>query len=231
MEMPVINESPADIREMYVAHIALRREYSLLSNLVLAVENEDRERAEIVVGHVLFLNSVLHRHHQGEDRHLWPRISERGAKDVAPLMLTLESQHEGIDKTMAAVDAALTAWSQTAYHEQATELARTIDVLVAQLEEHLRLEERQALPLIEKHITASEWNRMTEEGGADTPPEELAIIFGMLMYEGDPAVLQDMLSHVPAEVAESLGEVAATAYAEYCQRIHGTPTPRRITAA
>lgn len=71
--MTVIDESPEDLREMYVVHIALRRKYSLLPVLVLGVENEDTERAGIVADHIVFLNSVLHRHHKGEDRRLWPK--------------------------------------------------------------------------------------------------------------------------------------------------------------
>jgi hemerythrin-like domain-containing protein len=226
----MIDGNSADIREMYVVHDALRREYGLLPGLVLGVENEDAERAGIVAGHVAFLNSVLHRHHDGEDRHLWPKILTRGAPAIAPLIRTVEGQHEDIDAAMTEVNVAVTTWCQKVDSRQATVLARAIDVLVARLDEHLRLEEQQVLPLIEKHVTASEWTRMAEEGGADTPPEDAAVIFGMMMYDGDPAVLRDMLSHMPTEVAEVLGAVSQTAYAEYCQKIHGSPALDSVRA-
>jgi hemerythrin-like domain-containing protein len=227
----MIDDSPADVREMYVIHTGLRREYGLLRELILAVEDGDTERARILADHIAFINSVLHLHHTGEDKHLWPKLLTRGAREIAPLVHTVERQHQGVDEAMADVNAAVTTWRWNAERAQAAVLAKAVDVLVGRLEEHLRLEEQELLPLIEKHITASEWNRLGEEGGASAPAELRPVIFGMLMYEGEPAVLQDMFSRMPPEVAAVLGELASKAYAEYSQKIHGTPTPPRITAA
>lgn len=228
--MEMIDDVPADIREMYVVHTALRREFGLLRTLVLAVEDEDRERATVVADHIDLLCSVLHRHHLGEDTHIWPKLLERCAEAMAPLVHMIEGQHADIDRAMAEVEARLAMWRGSANTEQAAVLAQAIDVLVTELEGHLQLEEQHMLPLIEKHITASEWNQMGEDGGADTPSDEAAVIFGMMMYEGDAAVLQDMFSHMPPEVAAVLGDIAPTAYAEYSRKIHGTPTPRRGAA-
>lgn len=219
------DEVRADMREMHVVHTALRREYNLLPELVLGVNVGDAERAALVAEHIAFVNSILHRHHAGEDKHLWPRLLTRAAESLAPLVHTVERQHESIDKAMSELNSALTGWRPNPGPQNTVDVIDAIGFLLVRLEEHLQLEERELLPLIEEHITASEWNRMGDESGIDTPPEEGPLIFGMLMYEGDPGVLEDMIAHMPPEVASTLVEIAPAAYRDYCRKIHGTATP------
>lgn len=218
-------EARADIREMYVVHNVFRREYHLLPDLVLDVAADDLERAELIAEHITFLNSLLDRHHTGEDSHLWPKLLIRAADSLAPLIHTIEDQHKGVHEAMSELDEVLRGWRSNPDPRNRAAVVDAIGVLSTRLEEHLQLEEQQILPLIEDHISAAEWTEMTQEGGADTPPEQGPVIFGMLMYEGDPAVLNDMFANMPPEVAAVLPDIAPPAYQEYCRKIHGTPTP------
>jgi hypothetical protein len=79
-------------------------------------------------------------------------------------------------------------------------LADRLDRLSQLLEEHTREEKERALPIIEKCITATEWGAMIQEAAAEVPQESLTLVFGMMMYEGDPEVMQGILSHMPPEV-------------------------------
>ena len=45
---------------------------------------------------------VLDHHHAAEDKHLWPRLLDRGSESVAPVVHLMEGQHENIGKTIAA---------------------------------------------------------------------------------------------------------------------------------
>lgn len=225
-----IDETAPDIREMSVVHIALRREYGLLPDLVGDVATGDTERAALVAEHIAFLNSVLHRHHTGEDEHLWPRLLTRAAASLAPLVHTVETQHHSVDLAMAELRSVLDSWRLDPGPPSTTAVVEALEALTVRLEEHLDLEERELLPLIERHITAEEWTAMGEAGAAGTPPDQAPLIFGMMMYEGDPEVLEDMFAHMPAEVAAVLGELAPAAYQDYCHTIHGTAAPRLVRA-
>jgi hemerythrin-like domain-containing protein len=228
--MAINTEPLADIREMYMVHTVFRREFGLASDLVRGVADGDTERARVVAAHLDLLNVFLHHHHSGEDGHLWPRLLQRGGPEAAPVVLLMEGQHETIEKTGAEVNAALASWQATADVAARDELAGALDRLLVHLDDHMTLEEDQALPLIAEYITAAEWGAMVQEGGADVSPELMPMMFGMLMYEGDPEVVRLAISMMPPEVQGIIGDLAKQAYAAHCEQVHGTSSPARIGA-
>jgi hemerythrin-like domain-containing protein len=210
----------ADTRDMYAVHTIFRREYALLPDLVRAVAAKDEERAKLVADHVRLVNLILHHHHLAEDENLWPALLRRAPREIDPVIQLLECQHEGLDVLLGEVDTRLDAWTDGADSTHGEALAAMLQRLVAALYEHMGLEEKLALPLVERYIFAAEWEAMIAEGAADIPPEVGPLVVGMLMYEGG-------LDAVPPEMRDVLGEMAPKAYAGYCERVHGTPTPPR----
>ncbi|MDT3399243.1 hemerythrin domain-containing protein [Streptomyces sp. B1866] len=96
----------------------------------------------------------LHLHHTTEDTALWPPLRERlatagGLADLAVLD-DMEREHLGLDPLLDRVEAALAA-------RDAAAVADLLGVLTANLTEHMRHEERAALPLIERHLGAAGW--------------------------------------------------------------------------
>jgi hypothetical protein len=63
---------------------------------VRGVSPGDQARARRVADHVAFLLEVLHLHHVGEDRLLWPKLLDRLPADVAPTVELMERQHKTI---------------------------------------------------------------------------------------------------------------------------------------
>jgi hemerythrin-like domain-containing protein len=228
--MTTTDEQYADIREMYMVHTVFRREFALLPALVRGVAIGDKERSQIIADHIGLLNSSLHHHHHGEDKHLWPRLLERGSTEIAPIVHVMEEQHEGIEKAHDEISAALEAWRGSAASEPREALADVLDRIIPLLNEHMGMEEEHILPIVEKTITAAEWGRMVMEEGADTPQEHLPLLFGMMMYEGDPEVIQIAVSSMPAEARPVIKDLASQAFASYSELIHGTATPPRSRA-
>ena len=210
----------ADTRDMYTVHTMFRREYALLPGLVRAVAAKDEERAKVVAGHVRLVNLILHHHHMAEDENLWPALLRRAPREIDPVIHLLESQHEALDVLLDEVDARLDGWAGGADSADGEGLAAVLRRLVAALYEHMSLEEKLALPLVERYIFAAEWEAMIAAGAADIPPETGPLVVGMLMYEGG-------LDCVPPQMRDVLGEMAPRAYASYCEGVHGTPTPPR----
>jgi hypothetical protein len=91
--------SPAtgiDTRDMVVVHDSIRRQFGQAPALVRGVASGDTDRAAVVADHLDLLGALLHHHHVGEDRLLWPVLKPRVPADLADTVARMESQHDGI---------------------------------------------------------------------------------------------------------------------------------------
>jgi hypothetical protein len=80
---------------------------------------------------------------------------------------------------------------------------------------------------VERYITESEWEEMVADGAAGFPLEQMALLTGLMMYEGDPDVIRGVIAKMPPEVRPVIADQAAAAFAEYSANVHGTPTPAK----
>ncbi|QIQ07250.1 hemerythrin domain-containing protein [Streptomyces liangshanensis] len=216
----------ADVRDMYTAHVMLRREFRLLPGLVRGVPPGDIKRAKIVATHAEKICLVLHLHHEGEDLVLWPLLLERGGEQTSAIVPTMEEQHHGIETALRDVTELLAAWKESARGGEL--LAASCETLSARLQEHMAMEEERILPLVEEHVTAAEWAQLGEHGLNGTPKQDLPLVLGMVMYEGDPLVLKEILSKAPLAARLVMPFVGPRVYARHARRVYGTPTPPRV---
>jgi hemerythrin-like domain-containing protein len=208
-----------DTREMVVVHTAFRREFEEAPPIVRSVAPGEQERLRRVGDHVQFMLDMLHHHHAGEDRLLWPKLLARVPADVAPTVELMERQHEGIHAELERARTALTAWRSTGSRDDGEALAAAIERLTPLLVEHLGAEEQQILPLAAQCLTEAEWDEIGEEGMAGVPKKRLPMAFGMLMKDGDPEVLRAMIGHAPPPVRVVVPRIAPRLYARYVRRL------------
>jgi hemerythrin-like domain-containing protein len=227
--MPGIGEPMADTRDMYMVHTMFRREFGLLPGLVRGVADGDHARVKIVTNHLAMVNVILTHHHHAEDAHIWPRLVERSYSESAGIVGIMESQHANVDKLEARIAEAVEKWQATASVLDRVVLAELLDELFEAVNEHMGVEEELALPLIGRHITAAEWQQMVESATDGMQPAQLTLAFGMVMYEGDPAVIEEVLRSMPEEVRPMMRPMAAQAFTEHSLKVHGTPVPPRST--
>jgi len=220
--MPGTASPYADTQDMYALHTMFRREFALLPGLVRGVAAKDEERARAVADHVRLLTLILHNHHMAEDTYLWPPLLKRAPRDVDPVVTLLEGQHDRLDLLLKSVDTRVDGWADSADSADGEALAATLQRLAAGIYEHMDLEEKLALPLIERHVLATEWDAMAAEAQAEFPPDAVPVIVGMVAYESG-------LDFLPPEAREALAEIAPKAYAAYSEHIYGTATPPRST--
>jgi iron-sulfur cluster repair protein YtfE (RIC family) len=227
--MTMVNEPLADARDMFAAHTMFRREFGLMPGLVRAAAAGDKQRSALVADHVAMVTGVLNHHHAGEDAYVWPRLRERCPADCAALVGVMEDQHHAIHTGLLQVAQAAEAWRDSASAEARHALAGAIDRLLPVMNEHLALEEERVVPLIEKYVTQAEYARVAQEQGAEVPPDKLPAVFGMFMYEAEPAAIDLAVSEMPAEVQPVIRDLAPKAYAAYAEELYGTPAPPRVT--
>ncbi len=215
--------------EMLIVHDVFRREFALVPGLVRGVAAGDLDRAQIIGDHIQGATSVLHTHHVLEDDNVWPLLLDRCGESVAPLVRLMEGQHHQIATLIPQVDEALTVWRDSPTVESRQALLDVLDRLIPALKEHLSTEEERVVPLMEQHITAAEWKDFLEEESAAVDPEHLPLMLGMLMYEGDPESIEQVIATMSADTGPVIRQSAAPAFTAHSQRVHRTATPPRST--
>jgi hypothetical protein len=223
-----MNSKPyADVREMYMAHTMFRREFGLLPALIGGVAAADATRARIIAEHYDLIHLTLHHHHQAEDTYLWPRLVSRAGQEAPSIVAAMEAQHEQLDKVLVDVTAGLAGWRGTADPVQGAQLAEAAARLNVLLAEHLAAEEERAVPLIARYVTAAEWGEMVAASAVGIEPEQMPLIFGLMMYEGDPGVIREAIDHMPPDARPIMAELAAGAFARHAELVYGTPAPAK----
>lgn len=216
-----------DTREMFMVHTMFRREFAALPTLVRGVPAGETERADLIAEHIVFLAAVLQAHHHSEDIHLWPKLVERSAVDIGPVVRFIEAQRERIEQLTSQALLGLGEWREGAATARREALAAVLQRLNTVLYDYMGREERRIMPLAEKYITAAEWRAMANHSGAAMPEWRVLLIFGMVLYEADPEVMENTLSSFPSVARELLKLRGAQEFAAYAERVHGTRTPFR----
>ncbi|SPM36204.1 hypothetical protein MRAB57_4044 [Mycobacterium rhizamassiliense] len=218
----------ADVEEMCLVHTMLRREFSLLPVLIRGADQDDAKRRALIGAHAQLLCQLLHTHHEGEDLVLWPLLLERAAVEATEIVLIMGEQHDAIAAAHNEAVHRLGDWCR--FGRDGERLATVLDDLVQVLTEHTALEEQAVLPLAARHVTAAEWAQMGQHGMDTFQKRLLPLAFGMLMYEGDPAVMRRTLSNVPMPARLLMPIVAPRTFKRHARRVYGTSTPPTVTA-
>ncbi|MDQ2795878.1 MAG: hemerythrin domain-containing protein [Actinomycetota bacterium] len=221
----VTAEPLVDVRDMIVAHTAMLREFRLAPAAVTRTTPGDRRRASAVASHIRFLCDLLHHHHEGEDALLWPKLRERTSSDALGVIEEAEAQHHDLASALHRVEILRQAWADNPGGVQREELALQLETLHTLLRDHLDLEERALLPLAALVLTHAEWHAVGDAAVAAMPKSALPLAFGMFAYEGDPAVLTDMLAMAPPIPRKLLPLIAPRVYARRARRVHGSARP------
>lgn len=175
------DEPRPDTSDMLGIHRVFRGQLQLAPELITSVAAGDLGHAGRIAAHYLFLLEVLHHHHDGEDRLLWPKLEKRAPRQVQ-LIERMEAQHKEVARLVPQVDGQLRVWSAGADPAEASQLSRLIAELALVLEVHLAEEEEFILPLAEAHLSVDEWAQLGQEGLAAVPPERLPVAIGLLLH-------------------------------------------------
>src|SRR4051794_23710583 len=112
---------------MVVVHTAFRREFEEAPVIIRSVAAADHARAARVGDHVQLMLDMLHHHHAGEDRLLWPKLLQRVPKELAPTVELMERQHEGIHAQLELARSALDRWRAEGSDDDREALAAAIE--------------------------------------------------------------------------------------------------------
>ncbi|MFG1792767.1 hemerythrin domain-containing protein [Nocardia sp. NPDC049149] len=100
-----------------------------------------------VARHLFLVLELLHHHHEGEDRRLWPALAPRIPAAAKHYLDDVIAQHDRIAVLVDRVERELTVWAGESVRTTGPVLRRALADLHAGLAEHLHTEEEHLLPL------------------------------------------------------------------------------------
>lgn len=183
-----------DLTMMFAIHDALRRD---AARLVLD-STDARIPAAIMRNRWAVLIEHLHHHHTGEDTGIWPLLRPHLAADPNALAAldALEAQHAAIDASVAEVEQAITAERKGS--EALAGLREPLRRFAELLEHHLVDEERDALPLIRRHVTETQWRAFENGQKRGLGLSGAARFFPWLLDDAEPGRRAAVLATLPA---------------------------------
>jgi iron-sulfur cluster repair protein YtfE (RIC family) len=142
-----------DFVMMYAAHDAFKRDLTRLADAVRG----DSADTPAAAGTWDMFTQQLHVHHTTEDKSLWPllRAAVTQPRDAAVLD-AMESEHATLDPLIESVGDALR-------RRDRNELGPRLDRLTAGLTAHMRHEEDEALPIVDRCIGQAGWDRFGKD--------------------------------------------------------------------
>ncbi|MGH7733089.1 MAG: hemerythrin domain-containing protein [Gemmatimonadales bacterium] len=217
MTAPTAAQKLCDTSDMVIVHRMFRRECALLPQLVAAVAGGDVARARTVAGHAREVLDMLHHHHVGEDELLWPRLSAR-TRFNTDLLARMDSQHQGLAVLLEHAAPAFAEWQDAPTAHTSTPLTALLEQISTGLKEHFDEEEAEILPIVERVITAAEYQEVGRRGLVSIPLARRLIVLGYLLEGTTPQERNDFLAAIPAP--------ARLAYRLIGERQHRNETTR-----
>ena len=142
---------------MLLMHHGFRRDLADLTAAVPRTPADDHRTWAALRHRWERMTGLLHHHHTEEDLVLWPLLRERADAAGLAVLDAMEAEHDLIDPLLEQVTAGFDDGGDR--DALAAALVETRRVLG----EHLDHEERDALPLVQRLVTAEEWARLEEQ--------------------------------------------------------------------
>ena len=184
-----------DTSDMVRFHRVFREAFATAPRLVASVAPGDLHRAQLVSDYYASVLRLLHAHHTGEDELLMPKLLERYPDPEA--VRAVAEQHEGVDKGLASVEAALTSFRERPAPETAARLVGALDSLGTALIRHLDDEERTLLPIAARYVTQEEWAALPENGLRHFDGDRPWLVLGLIRRHLTCAEVEEMDAAMP----------------------------------
>jgi hemerythrin HHE cation binding domain-containing protein len=213
-----------DAHDVILVHRVFRREFHVIPGLIAGVSVGDAARAKLVAKHVTLMIDGLHHHHAAEDELAWPILLARAPAQQAEIE-RMEAQHGGIAAATVRVESDLSQWTKAADRSAADQLLVSIAELLHRIVEHLDDEERNAVPIIEEHLTETEWQAAIKRGASflSKHPRMGIVLGGLVLGYSSPEEQRKFLSGVPLPPRLLLRLLGTRMTANYRRRLCAPP--------
>lgn len=160
-------DGPVDLTVMWTMHRGFRRDLENFARAVPMTPVGDSATWVALADRWDVFARILHGHHSAEDAGIWPVLLDRvDAADDVDGRTTLDAmtaEHAVIDPLLDECAAGFRRMAVTPGSATRDALAQHVVDARARLGEHLAHEERDAMALVQRHLTQDEWLRISVE--------------------------------------------------------------------
>jgi hypothetical protein len=177
-------EGPVDLSTTYLMHHAFRRDLAAFARAVPRTPITDLATWRALLSRWEAFAEALHHHHHGEDTWLWPVLMERAEAPEQQTLLAMAAEHEDIDPLLASCLAGLRQLA--AGHGRADDRAALSVRLAAAREclgRHLAHEERDAIRILQRHLSPEEHQAVHARFVEGLPPRRLLALVPWALHE------------------------------------------------
>jgi iron-sulfur cluster repair protein YtfE (RIC family) len=175
-----VAEGPLDLNGMYLAHHAFRRD---LARFAVAARETPLDAVDVwralAVRWERF-GGILHHHHTTEDDVLWPQLLEIvdavGDTEGRATLEAMEAEHALIDPLLASCAADFASMARRPDAATRDRLAATTEAARDTLSDHMGHEETEALPLVQRLLSAEGWERVEKAAGSGKSLKDLLFL-------------------------------------------------------
>lgn len=175
-----VAEGPHDQTGMYLIHHAFRRDLDRFRDAVRLTPVEDHGTWRALAGRWARLAGILHHHHRVEDDHIWPlvrrRVEERSEPGGLDVLRAMAAEHELLDPALEACGLGLAAVAAAPTEDQRNALDVHVSTTRTLLLDHLRHEETEALPLLQRTLTVEDFAATEAAAGKAYPVRTLPFL-------------------------------------------------------
>lgn len=220
-QLPSTGAPGCDTSDMVMIHGLFRLIFGDAPALVTGVDDGDTDRAKVVGDHLITIADSLHNHHHGEDLLLWDQLEARNPACAAHVS-EMRADHAAMATELTALDEAVRAWQPDASLVKRARVEHAINGIVALLNQHLRAEEKQILPVASLAFSQEEWNKLGEHGRASVPGNFRLIQLGFILASMPAADSAEwMKKNLPAPVRLIYRLVGKRQYEKYRATVYG----------
>ncbi|WP_051684203.1 hemerythrin domain-containing protein [Blastococcus sp. URHD0036] len=193
-----VAEGPHDLSGMYMAHHAFRRDVADFAAAARWTPLFDAAAWRALDARWQRFATVLHHHHTTEDTTLWPQLLEcvdaAGDRSARETLEAMAAEHQRVDPLLQACGEGFAAMAQDPFAATAEQLAQTTRAAREALLAHLRHEETEALPLLQRHLSAEGWERVEAAAATGIAPRDLPFFVPWAAKGLDPASREHLLA-------------------------------------
>lgn len=180
-------DGPVDLTPMFLMHHAFRRDLANFAGAVRGTPVGDRATWQALDQRWQRFSTILHHHHSGEDRYIWPELLDAVEKGGAPAdretLDAMEAEHGEIDPMLEACARGFATLAQRADEDARAALEADITQAREKLGAHLGHEERDALALVQRFLTVEDWARIDKLVGSGYPAKLIPFTLAWIMHD------------------------------------------------
>jgi hemerythrin-like domain-containing protein len=154
-------QGPLNLSGIYAMHHGFRRDLHAMAHAVPATPPADAETWGALARRWTGFAAALHHHHTIEDEQIWPRVLERATAaadtEACQTLEAMEAEHELIDPLIETCGEGFQAMAGAPQATTRDRLAADVSRFRELLNGHLAHEETDALPLVQRYLSAATW--------------------------------------------------------------------------